>query len=44
MATILRFSPIFRAPFGKYMMPSQEVKIGKIELKGDYPVNFLDTW
>ena len=37
------FSPIFRAPFGKYM-PNQEVEIGKAELKGDYPVNFLDTW
>ena len=28
MATILRFSPIFRAPFRKYM-PNQEVEIGK---------------
>ena len=27
MATILRFSAIFRVPFGKYM-PNQEVEIG----------------
>ena len=32
MATILRFSAILRAPFGKYM-PNQEVEIGKMELK-----------
>ena len=43
MATIFRIAPIFRAPFGKYM-PNQEVEIGKVQLKGDYPVNFLDTW
>ena len=41
--TLGGFSPILRAPFGKYMS-KQEVEIGKVELKGDYSVNFLDTW
>ena len=37
------FTDFFVPRSGKYM-PNQEVEIGRMELKGDYPVKFLTTW